>query len=103
VNALGRLIRDLDRARVRVWLSGDRIAYSGPLTPAHAKAIQRYRRDVIELLRLHGDALLPLFRDPARPLTVDERALIEANAAKLRRRFRLASQAPRTSDVRSVY
>jgi len=92
VNRLAHLIRDLDRARVQVWLSDDRIAYSGPLTPNQARAIQRHRRDVIELLRLHGDALLPLFRDPARPLTDRERALIEANAAQLRQGFRLASQ-----------
>jgi hypothetical protein len=86
VSALASLIRELDRDHVRIWLEGDRIA--GPLTPEHAGALRRHRRDVIGLLRLHGDALLPLFRDPGRPLTDGERRLIEANAAELRRRFR---------------
>jgi TubC N-terminal docking domain len=89
VNALGALLRQLDATGVRIWLEETRIGCSGPLTPEQAAEIRKYRDDVIELLKLHGDALLPLFRDPDRPLTDRERALVEANAAELRQRFRI--------------
>jgi hypothetical protein len=87
-NALALLLRNLDRAGIRLRLDGDRIDYGGPLTPEQANQIRKHRADVVELLELHGEALLPLFRDPARPLTVRERHLLDRNVEALRRRFR---------------
>jgi hypothetical protein len=83
-----RLLSDLHAARARLRLQGDRIAWSGPLTPRQLEQLRRCRQDLVELLELHGDALLPLFRDPARPLTARERHLLDRNANALRRRFR---------------
>jgi hypothetical protein len=87
VNAVAALLRDLDRTGVRLRLEGDRIAYRG-VTAEQAAEVKKYRLDIIDLLELHGDALLPLFRDPARPLTDRERRLLDLNSEALRRRFR---------------
>jgi hypothetical protein len=86
-SSVSRLLRDLDRAGASLWLEGEMIAFRG-LPPEQIAEVRKYRAEVIELLKLHGEALLPLFRDPARPLTDRERCLIEANASELRRRFR---------------
>ena len=99
---VSRLLRELHAAGVRFRLQGDKIAWNGPLTAEHADEIRMYRKAVIELLRLHGDALLPLFRDPARPLSGRERALIEANAAALRQQFHLAGEPQQAANVRSI-
>ena len=93
---VSRLLRELHAARVRLRLQGDQIAWSG-LTPEQLVEVRRRREDLMELLRFHGDALLPLFHDPARPLTDRERALIEANATKLRQQFHLAGELDQTT------
>jgi hypothetical protein len=89
LNSLGRLVRDLDAAGFAVALDGASIAIfpAERLTPDFRQRISATRADLVELLEVHGPALLPLFRDPESPLTEWERAVIARNAEDLRRRF----------------
>lgn len=83
---LAVLLRNLDRAGLSLRLEGERIRVKtlSLLTPELAERIRNSREDVVELLRIHGPALLPLFREPALPLSEPEQRLLAENAADIR-------------------
>jgi hypothetical protein len=84
---LARLVTDLDLAGVKQLVqSGDRIAVSpiGRLTPELRERIAPLRAELIELIAVHGPALLPLFRAPDLPLSGRDREALAANAAAIK-------------------
>jgi hypothetical protein len=92
LNPLAQLVRDLDRAGLKVALSGQRIAVSpiGRLTPELRQRIAPLRADLIDLLSIHGEALMSLFRASGSPLSEAERASLATNAAALKRKAALS-------------
>jgi hypothetical protein len=86
LNPLAQLVRDLDTAGLKLAFSGDRIAVfpARSLTPELRERIAPLRAELVELLGIHGPALLPLFRAPELLVSAQERDLLAANAASLR-------------------
>jgi hypothetical protein len=66
MNSLAGLLGRLAAEGFRLELRGERIAITPKdrLTAGLEAEILRHRADVVELLRLHGEGLLNLFRDP---------------------------------------
>lgn len=86
LSPLARLVRDLDTAGLAVAVDGRSIAIAPAerLTPDLRGRIAAMRADLINLIGVHGSALMPLFRDPALSLSDEERLLLAANTAAIR-------------------
>lgn len=84
--ALVLLLRDLDRDGFSIGLRATQIALrpAERLTPELRERIQELRPELIEILGWHGEALLPLFREPVLPLSDPERRTIALNATAIR-------------------
>ena len=87
-NLLAHLVRDLDAAGFAVALDGASIAIAPAekLTPGLRQRISAMRPDLIELIAVHGAALLPLFRESSIPLSDDDKLLLATHASTFGRR-----------------
>jgi hypothetical protein len=86
LNPLARLVRDLEMAGLAVAFDRGFIAVAPAenLTPDLRQRIAAMRGSLIELIGVHGSALMPLFRDPALSLSDEEKVLLATNAAAIR-------------------